>query len=124
MTIDLSGLPPIEQQLYTHTLASAIACAASNTLVEFRVSGREPSPAAQRVRVLAELDTSLAGLDKLIRAKKAAPAGVPVATLGRRLASNGERIAADGYTPGPGLKTFVCSLAADAMHQLAKAGWS
>lgn len=109
-----------EQRLYAHTVASAVACASSNTCAQFQVSGREPSPAAQHVRVLAELDEALAGLDRLIRSKKVAPAGVPTATLGRRLAERGEEFDAvnNTYTPGPGFKVLIQGVAADVIHEL------
>lgn len=118
------ALPPREQRLYTHTLASAVAQASSNTFAQFRVSGREPSPAAQEVRVLQELDAALTGLERLLRSKKAPPAGVPVATLGRRLAERGEQLdAVNGtYAPGPGFKTLVLGVAHDAMHALEEGG--
>lgn len=124
MTIDMSALPPREQRLYTHTVASAVACAQSNQFAQFQVSGREPSPAAQEQRVLAELDESLSGLDALIRSKKAAPVGVPVATLGRRLAERDERLdaVAGTYEPGPGLKTLLLGVAHDALHALEEGG--
>ncbi|MFV8137410.1 hypothetical protein ACNQR7_07550 [Mycolicibacterium senegalense] len=124
MTIDMTGLPPREQRLYTHTVASAVAQTSSNQFVQFQVSGREPSPAAQEVRVLAELDAALTGLDALIRSKKTAPVGVPVATLGRRLAERDEQLdAVNGtYEPGPGLKTLILGVAHDALHALEEGG--
>lgn len=124
MTIDMTGLPPREQRLYTHTVASAIAQTSCNTFAQFQVSGREPSPAAQEVRVLAELDDALSGLDALIRSKKMAPAGVPVATLGRRLAERDEKFdaVAGTYAPGPGFKTLILGVAHDALHALEEGG--
>lgn len=124
MSLDMTDLPPREQRLYTHTLASAVACSQSNSFVQFQVSGREPSPAAQEQRVLAELDDALAGLDALIRSKKTAPVGVPVATLGRRLAERDERLdaVAGTYAPGPGLKTLILGVAHDALHALEEGG--
>lgn len=98
-----------EMQLYVHTLASALACASGGEAAQFQVSGREPSPAAQKVRVQQELDVTLTALDALIRSKKAPPTGVPTATLGRRLVERGEKYDAIArtYTPGPGLETFL-----------------
>lgn len=119
-----AGLLPREQRLYAHTVASAIAMSQSNQLIRFQVSGREPSPAAQEQRVLSELDEALTGLDRMIRSKKAPPTGVPVATLGRRLAERGERLdaVAATYQPGPGFKTLVLGVAYDAMHALEEGG--
>ncbi|MCW1823167.1 hypothetical protein OLG66_19795 [Mycobacterium senegalense] len=98
-----------EMQLYVHTLASALACASGDEAAQFQVSGREPSPAAQKVRVQQELDVTLTHLDRLIRSKKAPPVGVPTATLGRRLVERGEKYDAIArtYTPGPGFETFL-----------------
>lgn len=98
-----------EMQLYMHTLASAIACASGGEAAQFQVSGREPGPAAQKVRVQQELDVTLTHLDRLIRSKKAPPVGIPPATLGRRLVERGERYdaVAGTYTPGPGFETFL-----------------
>lgn len=104
MTTNMTDPSPREQQLYAHAMAAAVASASSNEFIEFRVSGREPSPAAQRVRVQMELDEALSGLDQMLRRKKMPPTGTPVATMGRRLAERGERLdAVSGtYTRVPG----------------------
>lgn len=106
-----------EKQLYMHTLASAVACGSEGEAAQFQVSGREPSPAAQKVRVEQELDVTLTHLDRLIRSKKAAPTGVPTATLGRRLIERGEKYDAINrtYTPGPGFETLLSGIVADTL---------
>lgn len=115
MTANMTDPTPREQQLYAHAMAAAIACSSSNEFIEFRVSGREPSPAAQRVRVQQELDEALTGLDAMLRRKKLPPTGTPVATMGRRLAERGERLdAVSGtYTPGPGFQTLAKTVVLD-----------
>lgn len=120
MSATMTDPSPRAQRLYAHTVASAVAQASSGTFVQFQVSGREPSPAAQEQRVLAELDDALSGLDRLIRSKKTAPVGVPVATLGRRLAERDEKFdAVSGtYAPGPGFKTFMQGVTLDAIRAL------
>ena len=52
-----------------------------------------------------------------LRAKKIAPTGVPRATLGRRLASNGEVYDAvkRTYTPGPGFNALAAGLISEAL---------
>lgn len=110
-----------ETQLYLHTLASSIACMTQTSMPVFEVTSvREHSPSAQRVRVLEQLDETLAGLDAVIRAKKVAPVGEPVATLGRRLIERGEIYDAVNrtYTPGPGFAALLDSLVADAVTAL------
>ncbi|MBX8688096.1 hypothetical protein GO011_11730 [Mycobacterium sp. 20091114027_K0903767] len=106
-----------EKQLYMHTLASAVACASSGEAAQFQVSGREPSPATQKVRVQQELDVTLTALDALIRSKKAPPTGVPTATLGKRLIERGEKYDAINrtYTPGPGFETLLSGIVADTL---------
>lgn len=116
---------PREQRLYAHTMASAVACSSSGEFAQFTVSGREPSPAAQQVRTLQELDEALGGIESLLRSKKAPPTGVPVATMGRLLAERDEKFdaVADTYAPGPGFKTLILSVAGDAMAALAEGGY-
>lgn len=120
MSATMTEPSPREQRLYAHTVASAVACASSGQFAEFRVSGREPSPAAQQVRVEQELAVTLAGLDAVIRSKKAPPTGIPTATLGRRLAERDEHFdaVAGTYEPGPGFQTLMLGVAADALHAL------
>lgn len=76
---------------------------------------REPSPAAQRVRVLEKLDEALVQVDKVIRSKKMRPSSTSVATLGRRMIQRGEKYDAveRTYTPGPGFTALIDSLGAD-----------
>lgn len=109
-----------ETRLYMHTLASALACAQGGVAAQFQVSGREPGPAAQAVRVQQELDVTLTALDRLIRSKKAPPTGIPTATLGRRLIERGEKYdAVNGtYTPGPGFETFLGALVEDTAESI------
>ncbi|MCC9179453.1 hypothetical protein MMAG44476_27228 [Mycolicibacterium mageritense DSM 44476 = CIP 104973] len=107
-----------DTQLYVHTLASALACASKNEVPTLEPdNGREPSPAAQRSRVLSRLDAVLVDLDRVLRAKKIGPTGVPRATLGRRLASNGEVYDAvkRTYTPGPGFNALAAGLISEAL---------
>lgn len=107
-----------DTQLFVQTLASALACASSNDFAVLLVEvEREPSPVAQRVKVLETLDSTLNDLDALLRSKKAPPAGVARATLGRRLASRGEVYDAvqRTYTPGPGFDALLAGLASTAL---------
>ncbi|BBX38023.1 hypothetical protein MMAG44476_38085 [Mycolicibacterium mageritense DSM 44476 = CIP 104973] len=120
MTASMTDPTPREQQLYAHAAAAAIACSSSGDFLQFNVSGREPSPAAQRVRVQQELDEALTGLDAMLRRKKAPPAGTPVATMGRRLAERDERLdaVAGTYTPGPGLQTLAKTITLETISAL------
>lgn len=107
-----------DTQLYVHTLASALACASKNEVPVLEPgTDREPSPAAQRTRVLQRLDAVLVDLDRVLRAKGIPPTGVPRATLGRRLASNGEIYDAvkRTYTPGPGFNALAAGLISEAL---------
>ncbi len=114
-----------DTQLYMHTLASALACASTDEVPVLVLDGEcEPSPAAQRVRVLSQLDTVLGDLNRVLGAKKLPPSGVPRATLGRRLASNGEVYDAvkRTYTPGPGFDALAAGLISEAVTNAAAAG--
>lgn len=75
---------------------------------------REASPAATRTAVDAAVAELCADLDAMLSRKHIPPTGVPAATLGRRLVSNGERFDAAGhYAPGPGLLALVNVLLAE-----------
>lgn len=114
-----------DTQLYVHTLASALACASPGEMPVLDADGeREPSPAAQRAHTLAQLDAVIVDLDRVFRSKKIPPADVPRATLGRRLASNGEVYDAvkKTYTPGPGFNALVAGLVSEAITDATQSG--
>ena len=106
-----------DTQLFMHSMGAALACTADGAVLELDLAGaREPSPAAQQVRVFERLDGVLGQIDTMLRSKKTPPTGVPTATLGRRLVASGENYdaVARTYTPGPGFEALVRALIADA----------
>lgn len=110
-----------ETMLYMHTLASAVACASQSEMpVLVADPVREPSPAAQRLRVLRNLDSALDEVDALLRSKKVQPVGVPTATLGRRMIESGEIYDAVNhtYTPGSGFDALIAGVYVDAVNTL------
>lgn len=113
-----------ETRLYMHALGSALACASQSQMPVLEIPTREPSPGAQKVRVLQTLDEMLVGLDAVIRSKKVPPTGVPTATLGRRLVERGEKVdaVARTYEPGPGFDTFIRSLITDNLTEMIAVG--
>ncbi|CPW93535.1 Uncharacterised protein [Mycobacteroides abscessus subsp. bolletii] len=94
---------------------------AQNSMPVFEITGpQEHSPSAQRVRVLEQLDQTLAGLAVAIRFKKVPPVGEPVATLGRKLIELDEKYDAVNrtYTPGPAFDVLLDALMADSVAEL------
>ncbi|KMV17695.1 hypothetical protein ACT17_14935 [Mycolicibacterium conceptionense] len=114
----MPGTPNADRDtvLFVHTLTSALACSTQHEVPELVLpTPREPSPAAQRVRVLEKLDEALAQVDRVIRSKKMRPSSTSLATLGRRMVQRGEKYDAveRTYTPGPGFTALGDALATD-----------
>lgn len=105
--------------LYMHTLAAALSAAARipATLLDLSEVA-EPSPAAQKVAVAAQLASVMGQLETVIRSKKTPPTGTSPATAGRLLVERGEDYNAvqHTYTPGPGFSTLLNVLFAQAVQ--------
>lgn len=104
---------------FVYGLASALAIAtAMDGVAELELPPRDHSagPAARRAQVRQSIQELASECDRVLSRKSRPPAGVARATLGRRLASRGERIdiAAGTYTPGPGFHALIAALLDDA----------
>lgn len=109
--------PPTAEQLreFLYSLSSMVAVLHETPgLPAMPPVPREVSPAATRTAVDAAVRELCADLDAHLSRKLLPPTGVPAATLGRRLVSNGEHFDAAGhYAPGPGLLALVNVLLAE-----------
>lgn len=102
-----------ETQLMLHSVAAALALAATHPVTYLDLGEiTEQAPAARKAAVAERLRGAMVDLERVIRAKTSPPADVSAAVLGRRLVENGEVYDAGNrtYTPGPGFGTLLKAL--------------
>lgn len=82
---------------------------------------RPPSPTARRAQVEAAVAELCAELDRVLSRKVMAVKAMQPATAGRLLVQRGEKVGPDGvYTPGPGLKQLMETIALDGLAEIEK----
>lgn len=106
-----------------YALAGALAqtVEAGDAVPVLELPPRPPSPAARKAQVTEAVSALCRELDRVLSRKVVPVKTMQPATAGRLLAQRGETVDADGvYTPGPGLKQLMESIALDGLAELEK----